>query len=322
VTDGPRGQPGSTIRLAGRAQDLNIEVADLLPQRVPVHSEEFRRLDLVARGSLQARPTAAAFRPRAECGDRARAAEDCPHTPRNIWKGAARSRRSTTRPCRSPADRAPRGGGPGSPVRARCPASGSGFRRSSAPASICFCGRPSRAASAKKCRIRSGTSSVRSRSGGSAAAPRSGGRTDPRGTALLISWRRSLLVAATMRTSVLIGVRPPTVVYSPCCSTRSRRVCASIGMSPISSRNSVPPSACSKRPARARIGAGEGALLVAEQFALDQIARDRRHVDGHERPVAALAVIVQRARHQFLAGAGLAVIITVRSVCIRRASTR
>src|SRR5687768_17779029 len=51
-----------------------------------------------------------------------------------------------------------------------------------------------------------------------------------------------------MRTSVLIGVRPPTLVYSPCCSTRKSRVCASIGMSPISSRNSVPPSACSKRP--------------------------------------------------------------------------
>ena len=61
--------------------------------------------------------------------------------------------------------------------------------------------------------------------------------------------RRSLLLAAMMRTSVLIGVRPPTVEYSPCCSTRSSRVCASIGMSPISSRNSVPPSACSKRPA-------------------------------------------------------------------------
>ena len=61
--------------------------------------------------------------------------------------------------------------------------------------------------------------------------------------------RRSLLVAAMMRTSVLIGERPPTVVYSPCCRTRSRRVCASIGMSPISSRNSVPPSASSKRPA-------------------------------------------------------------------------
>ena len=49
--------------------------------------------------------------------------------------------------------------------------------------------------------------------------------------------------------------------------------------------------------------AGEGALLVAEQLGLDQLARDRRHVDGDERPVAALAVFVQRARHQFLAGA-------------------
>ena len=34
---------------------------------------------------------------------------------------------------------------------------------------------------------------------------------------------------------------------------------------------------------RARVGAGEGALLVAEQLALDQIARDRGHVDGDER---------------------------------------
>ena len=56
----------------------------------------------------------------------------------------------------------------------------------------------------------------------------------------------------------------------------------------------------------ARVGAGERALLVAEQLALDQLARDRRHVDGDERAVAALAEIVQRARHQLLAGAGLA----------------
>ncbi|MGY3344827.1 hypothetical protein ACVWYK_003596 [Bradyrhizobium sp. USDA 4470] len=69
-----------------------------------------------------------------------------------------------------------------------------------------------------------------------------------------------------------------------------------------------------KRPAlgllepagRARVGAGEGAALMAEQFGLDQVARDRRHVDRDERPVAALAVIMQRARHQFLTGAGLA----------------
>ena len=58
---------------------------------------------------------------------------------------------------------------------------------------------------------------------------------------------------------------------------------------------------------RARLGAGEGALLVAEQLALDQFARDRRHVDRHERALPALAEVVQHARDQLLAGAALAV---------------
>ena len=80
------------------------------------------------------------------------------------------------------------------------------------------------------------------------------------------------------------GRRPAT--NSPCCSTRSSRVWASSGMSPISSRNSVPPSACSNRPGAPGAGAGERALLVAEQLALDQLARDCRHVDGDERPAA------------------------------------
>ena len=53
-------------------------------------------------------------------------------------------------------------------------------------------------------------------------------------------------------------------------------------------------------------GPGEGALFVAEQLAFDQFARDRRHVDRHEGSVAALAVVVERARHQLLAGAGFA----------------
>ena len=56
----------------------------------------------------------------------------------------------------------------------------------------------------------------------------------------------------------------------------------------------------------AGVGAGECAALVAEQFRFDEIARDRRHVDGDEGAVAPLAVVVQRARDQFLAGAGLA----------------
>ena len=56
-------------------------------------------------------------------------------------------------------------------------------------------------------------------------------------------------------------------------------------------------------PDLARIGAGERALLVTEQLALDQLARDRRHVDRDERPAAALAVVVDRLGDQFFAGA-------------------
>jgi hypothetical protein len=41
---------------------------------------------------------------------------------------------------------------------------------------------------------------------------------------------------------------------------------------------------------------------VAEEFRFDQVARDGGHVDGHERPVAPLAVVMQRAGDQFLAG--------------------
>ncbi len=46
---------------------------------------------------------------------------------------------------------------------------------------------------------------------------------------------------------------------------------------------------------------------MAEQFALDQLARDRRHVDGNERAGPPFAVIVQSACDQFLAGAQFAI---------------
>ena len=45
---------------------------------------------------------------------------------------------------------------------------------------------------------------------------------------------------------------------------------------------------------------------MAKQFRLDQVARDRGHVDRDERAAAPLTVIVQRARNQFLARARLA----------------
>ena len=69
----------------------------------------------------------------------------------------------------------------------------------------------------------------------------------------------------------------------------------------------MPPSACSKRPWRVVVRAGERAALVAEQFRFEQILGDRGGVDGDERLVGARAVAVQGTRHQFLAGAGFAV---------------
>ena len=68
----------------------------------------------------------------------------------------------------------------------------------------------------------------------------------------------------------------------------------------------MPPSAISKRPLRAAIGAGEGALLVAEQLAFQQLGRDGAAVDGDERPLPARAGVVDGAGRELLAGARLA----------------
>ena len=59
---------------------------------------------------------------------------------------------------------------------------------------------------------------------------------------------RSRLVAATRRKSTRTGRVPPTRSNSRSCSARSSLACRLSGSSPISSRNSVPPSASSSRP--------------------------------------------------------------------------
>ena len=56
-----------------------------------------------------------------------------------------------------------------------------------------------------------------------------------------------------MRTSVLSDWLLPTREISPSCSTRRIFVCVVSGMSPISSRKSVPPSHCSNLPMRCDI---------------------------------------------------------------------
>ena len=53
-------------------------------------------------------------------------------------------------------------------------------------------------------------------------------------------------------------------------------------------------------------GAGEAAFFVAEEFAFDQLGGHRGAVQGDERPAFARAALVQGARDQLFAGAGLA----------------
>ena len=79
-----------------------------------------------------------------------------------------------------------------------------------------------------------------------------------------------------------------------------------MGISPISSRKSVPAVRELEAPRLAGDGAGERAALVAEKLALDELLRDRRAVDLDERLVLAARVLVERAGHELLARAALA----------------
>ena len=59
-------------------------------------------------------------------------------------------------------------------------------------------------------------------------------------------------------------------------------------------------------PGTVAVGAGESALLVAEELALEQALRYRGAIEGHERPLSDVAQLVDPACHELLAGAGLA----------------
>ncbi len=52
--------------------------------------------------------------------------------------------------------------------------------------------------------------------------------------------------------------------------------------------------------------AGERSFFVTEQFALQQVLRNGRAIDGEERPVVARAVLMDGARDEFLSRAALA----------------
>src|SRR5213596_479062 len=110
---------------------------------------------------------------------------------------------------------------------------------------------------------------------------------------------RSLLVAATRRTLALMVSVPPTRSNSRSWSTRSSFTCVAGLMSPISSRNSVP-------PLLPRLRACKGALLVAEELRLDEALGQRRAAHFHERLPGAQRTVVDRVRDQLLPGAGFA----------------
>src|SRR5216110_1934821 len=113
-------------------------------------------------------------------------------------------------------------------------------------------------------------------------------------------WVEEIARTLTGTASVL-----PTGRMTFSCSTRSSFTCSRIGMSPISSSISVPPSAAMKRPRCARV-AGERSLLVPEELRLEQILRHGAAVDGDEGLVAPGAAIMDGARQELLAGAALA----------------
>ena len=97
-------------------------------------------------------------------------------------------------------------------------------------------------------------------------------------------WSRRRSARRRVRTSF-----SPMRRTSPASSARSSLACTPAGIVPISSRNSVPPLACSIRPARAAGRAGERAAGVAEQLVLEQRVGQRGAVQRDERLVGARA---------------------------------
>jgi hypothetical protein len=61
-----------------------------------------------------------------------------------------------------------------------------------------------------------------------------------------------------------------------------------------------------EQPALLRARVGEGAALVPEQLALQNLLGQRRAGDVHERPRRPIAGVVQHLRREILAGAALA----------------
>ena len=99
---------------------------------------------------------------------------------------------------------------------------------------------------------------------------------------------------------------PPNRENSPSCRTCSSLAWSDGSISPISSRKIVPWLANSNLPGLRLQRAGERAALEAEQLRFQELGRQRRAIDLHERLVAPRRRRAQRARDELLAGSALA----------------
>ena len=117
---------------------------------------------------------------------------------------------------------------------------------------------------------------------------------------------RSMLVAATKRTSTVRLSFSPTRRTSPDSSARSSFACRPFDSVPISSRKSVPPSACSMRPARAPAAPVNAPLAWPKSSASSSDSVSAAQLTATNALDRARAAGVNRARGELLSRAGLA----------------
>ena len=130
---------------------------------------------------------------------------------------------------------------------------------------------------------------------------RSAGSRDPRGTGpARIACCRSRFVAATTRASVRSTRVPPSRWNSRSCSTRRNLACADGRISPTSSRNSVPPAACSSCPGLLCVAPVKAPRSYPNSSASSSCSGSAAQLSAMNGP-AARRRAMQEARDHFLA---------------------
>ena len=117
---------------------------------------------------------------------------------------------------------------------------------------------------------------------------------------------RSRLVAHTTRTSAVCSTLPPTRVYSNVSSTRNRSTCARSDIVDTSSRKMVPPSAAPNLPSAAETAPVNAPFSCPNSSDSIRSCGIAPVCTGTNGPAVRARALVDRARHQLLAGAGLA----------------